>query len=356
MAATVHSEEGTERHGLQPLHRHPLLRQQLPGEGPPLQLLPLHEVHGQAGEQGSPARPEPGGHRAERAVSWRSARTACSASPKARINRAQQGSPDPATAKSSPRASRPARPNAITFGNMEDEDLEACHAEDGATYRAPTRCSRSSGSCARARCTWRSISNLNEELLPVRGTRTPHGAQGRGDAPGPVRGGNDPGASRQPRWRPWRARTVTTTQKTTTEQRTEAGTSARSRSQMSTQARSRRRLAALHLLQDSQRSRVVGAPCEARRPRACVITLPPTPDTCPDADRMAVTDGYDRHRPRGPAQVRPALVEGDNEDFGSRSRRPWPGSPRSAGRQETDKALDHALFTLSLGAPRRSWA
>ena len=52
---------GPERHDLQPLHRHPLLRQQLPLQGPALQLvrLPDRELAGADGPG-----PEPGRHRA----------------------------------------------------------------------------------------------------------------------------------------------------------------------------------------------------------------------------------------------------------------------------------------------------
>ena len=42
VAATVHSERGPQRDGLQPLRRHPLLLQQLPVQGAALQLLQLH--------------------------------------------------------------------------------------------------------------------------------------------------------------------------------------------------------------------------------------------------------------------------------------------------------------------------
>ena len=45
VAATVHDARGPERDGLQPLHRHALLLEQLPVQGAPLQLLQLHEGH-----------------------------------------------------------------------------------------------------------------------------------------------------------------------------------------------------------------------------------------------------------------------------------------------------------------------
>ena len=43
VAATVAHPRRPERHGLQPLHRHALLREQLPVQGPPLQLLQLQQ-------------------------------------------------------------------------------------------------------------------------------------------------------------------------------------------------------------------------------------------------------------------------------------------------------------------------
>ena len=52
VGATMHSERRPERHGLQPLHRHAVLLEQLPLQGPALQLLQLqpgrdrhHAVH-----------------------------------------------------------------------------------------------------------------------------------------------------------------------------------------------------------------------------------------------------------------------------------------------------------------------
>ena len=52
VGATMHCTEGPERHGLQPLHRHAVLLEQLPVQGPALQLLQLqrrrdrhHAVH-----------------------------------------------------------------------------------------------------------------------------------------------------------------------------------------------------------------------------------------------------------------------------------------------------------------------
>src|ERR1700738_1102101 len=55
---------GPERDGLQPLHRHAVLLQQLPVQGPPLQLLLLHiELHqrGEDGVQSGRHRPRPRG-------------------------------------------------------------------------------------------------------------------------------------------------------------------------------------------------------------------------------------------------------------------------------------------------------
>ena len=49
-----------ERDGLQPLHRHPLLLEQLPVQGAALQLLQLHQGHARAGQDGG----QPGRHRA----------------------------------------------------------------------------------------------------------------------------------------------------------------------------------------------------------------------------------------------------------------------------------------------------
>ena len=49
-----------ERDGLQPLHRHPLLLEQLPLQGAPLQLLQLHQGHARAAQAGG----QPGRHRA----------------------------------------------------------------------------------------------------------------------------------------------------------------------------------------------------------------------------------------------------------------------------------------------------
>ena len=60
VAATVHDRRRPERDGLQPLHRHALLLEQLPVQGAALQLLQLHQGHARAAEAGG----QPGRHRA----------------------------------------------------------------------------------------------------------------------------------------------------------------------------------------------------------------------------------------------------------------------------------------------------
>ena len=80
--ATAHSARGPQRHGLQPLHRHALLREQLPVQGAPLQLprLPHERRHlrrrARDREDAATTRTSPSAC----AASWRSAPTACSAS------------------------------------------------------------------------------------------------------------------------------------------------------------------------------------------------------------------------------------------------------------------------------------
>jgi MoCo/4Fe-4S cofactor protein with predicted Tat translocation signal len=50
VAATVRHRRRAQRHGLQPLHRHPLLLEQLPVQGAALQLLQLHQGHSGAAQ------------------------------------------------------------------------------------------------------------------------------------------------------------------------------------------------------------------------------------------------------------------------------------------------------------------
>ncbi len=58
VAATVHTDEGHQRAGLQPLRGHALLLQQLPVQGAALQLLQLLQEHSRGGEDGL----QPRGH------------------------------------------------------------------------------------------------------------------------------------------------------------------------------------------------------------------------------------------------------------------------------------------------------
>ena len=96
---------GPERDGLQPLHRHPLLQQQLPVQGPAVQLPRLPPGDHAGREDGR----QPRRHRPLPAASWRSAPTACSASNGRASTAGSRGGPSP-TARSRPPASRPARP------------------------------------------------------------------------------------------------------------------------------------------------------------------------------------------------------------------------------------------------------
>ncbi len=59
VAATAHSARGPERHGLQPLHRHALLREQLPVQGAPLQLPQLPQGHPRSRARWSSTRTSP---------------------------------------------------------------------------------------------------------------------------------------------------------------------------------------------------------------------------------------------------------------------------------------------------------
>ena len=58
VAATVHDAAGPQRDGLQPVHRDPLLLEQLSLQGSPLQFLQLHQGHARHPQ----ARDEPGRH------------------------------------------------------------------------------------------------------------------------------------------------------------------------------------------------------------------------------------------------------------------------------------------------------
>ena len=58
VAATVHDARGPQRDGLQPVHRDPLLLEQLSLQGAPLQFLQLHQGHARHPQ----ARDEPGRH------------------------------------------------------------------------------------------------------------------------------------------------------------------------------------------------------------------------------------------------------------------------------------------------------
>ncbi len=51
---------GTQRDGLQPLHRHPLLLEQLPVQGPSLQLPEVHRLrHAEPADDAQPRRHDP---------------------------------------------------------------------------------------------------------------------------------------------------------------------------------------------------------------------------------------------------------------------------------------------------------
>ena len=76
VAATVHDARGPQRDGLQPVHRDPLLLEQLSLQGAPLQFLQLHQGHARHPQ----ARDEPGRHGPRAGASWRSAPTARSGS------------------------------------------------------------------------------------------------------------------------------------------------------------------------------------------------------------------------------------------------------------------------------------
>ena len=61
VAATTARRRGAQRHGLQPLHRHPLLLEQLPLQGAALQLLQLSQGHGRPGQRRAEDGLQPGG-------------------------------------------------------------------------------------------------------------------------------------------------------------------------------------------------------------------------------------------------------------------------------------------------------
>jgi hypothetical protein len=114
----VAQPRGPQRHGLQPLHRHPLLREQLPVQGPALQLLQLQQ--GPATTTSSSACRRTRTSRSASAASSRSAPTACSASRRPRSRPTGAGEGMSRTARSSPPASRSARADAIVFGDLAD--------------------------------------------------------------------------------------------------------------------------------------------------------------------------------------------------------------------------------------------
>ena len=95
-----------ERHDLQPLHRHALLREQLPVQGPPLQLVRLPD---RALAGADAARAQPRRHRA-RAGRDGEVHVLRAAHPVGAPGREERGPRRRATARCRPPASRPARP------------------------------------------------------------------------------------------------------------------------------------------------------------------------------------------------------------------------------------------------------
>ncbi len=87
---------GAERHGVQPLRRHAVLRQQLPVQGPSLQLPRVRPAGLGGARRCSSTRTSP----SDRAASWRSARSACSGSTTPRSTPSERGGSASRTARS----------------------------------------------------------------------------------------------------------------------------------------------------------------------------------------------------------------------------------------------------------------
>ena len=155
---------GPERDGLQPLHRHPLLQQQLPVQGAALQLPRLHQRDARRAPPGH----EPGRHRAQprrdgEVHLLRAAHRARSAS-----RPASRAAPS-ATASCRPPASRPARP---TRSSSARSTIRRRGSPSCTRTRAATTCCTSWGR-GRAPPTWRACATPTRSLPRARRSSWP---------------------------------------------------------------------------------------------------------------------------------------------------------------------------------------
>ena len=128
---------GPERDGLQPLHRHAVLQQQLPVQGPALQLPRLHRRRQPARADGH----EPRRHRAQPRRDGEVHLLRAAHRAQAHRHAHREAAPS-TTASCRPPASRPAPPQAIAFGSLNDPNSKVSQA---ARRPAPLRSAARAG-------------------------------------------------------------------------------------------------------------------------------------------------------------------------------------------------------------------
>ena len=146
-----------ERHGLQPLRRHAVLLEQLPVQGPALQLPPLPGL--------GDAQPASLARNPDVTVRSRGVMEKCTYCVQrineAKIEREKDRPARSATARSRPPARQACPTEAIVFGDLNDRERAA--SRSCRPRRATTRCSPSS-TPGRARPIWRRSATSNPEL------------------------------------------------------------------------------------------------------------------------------------------------------------------------------------------------